>query len=183
MHNLVLPDTFVNGTSATTGGTWKAARGGGWYRIDFVAIPARWLSTVCAAAPAYSWDTHSASIDHVPVLLSLRRCPVQGPRLATWRTKPIPRTAGEDKKGVDLFNTILAAADVPPWTMPADKHHEQISKLVAFAAKEAFESPAARPFKTFISEASWSMVRRKHWIRTMLNNIRRSRGECQQQLA
>jgi len=91
MHGLVLPDTLVNKTTATTGGTWKAPRSGKWSRIDYIAVPAPWRATVASTSVAYDWDTHSTSVDHAPVFLYMRRCSSERPRLETWKQKALPK--------------------------------------------------------------------------------------------
>eukprot|EP00438_Fugacium_kawagutii_P019842 Skav227937 [mRNA] locus=scaffold146:464374:475885:- [translate_table: standard] len=170
-QNLILPSTFPDNHFGNSH-TWFHSSGKG-SRIDYIAIPLSWPTTLCR-----SWVDDDVEVgllrdDHRPVLLRAAWTS-QDTRMVPRRRRAAPRL------DVSQMTCIAGPSQCLPWDVDVHTHAEALQRHLAHQVRTgATPSSGSIPRKETMSKDTWDLVQSKRRARLQLSNLNKQHRAVQ----
>ena len=166
---------FLQGGSSWTSSTGAKAR------IDYVAIPRQWASSLVVAGTHGEIVLGSGDFTDHKVVYAKVRMRVPGARTNLLRKRRVCDTRAVVEGGcvIEQFRDELAKApEVPKW-VALDTHAELLAKWLRIKSAEYFSIPARCPRKPWITKRTFALIAQKQ---PMLRELSVIKGELKRAL-
>ena len=148
--------------------TWRSPNGCKEFRIDYVLVPVGWSEGASTKIDETALIV-SKKRDHFALELSLVPAMEPAERLV-WRRRAITsRALMEEEGAAEQFATAFGEFRDSPWHTHAHDHHANLVGEARRVVAEVFPVQDAGPNKRWISDDTWSSIRRRSNARTVMN--------------
>ena len=174
-------DQIASNTFFLQGGSSWTSSTGAQARIDYVAIPRLWASSLVVAGTHGEIVLGSGDFtDHKVVYAKVRmRAPAARTDLLRKPRVSDARAVVEGGCVIEQFREELAKApEIPKW-VALDTHAELLAKWLRIKSVEFFSIPARRPRKPWITKRTFVLIAQKQ---PMLRELSEIKGELKRTL-
>lgn len=164
-HGLWIPATF-SASQTGLGATWRHARGQ-WFRNDYVCIPSEWQLLACRSWVSEDIDVGLIKEDHRAAVVHVCR------KLVPFGGLHMPKHNKLTLDNVDP--SCLTGIDQPGWQLDVHTHTAMLQDSLVDTLWSNQSPPTCKPFKTTMTDLTWTMVQEKRACRNLLHE--RSRAQ------
>ena len=174
-------DQIASNTFFLQGGSSWTSSTGAQARIDYVAIPRQWASSLVVAGTHGEIVLGSGDFTDHKVVYAKVRMRAPGARTDLLRKPRVcdARAVVEGGCVIEQFREELAKApEIPKW-VALDAHAELLAKWLRIKSAEFFSIPARRPRKPWITRRTFALIAQKQ---PMLRELSVIKGELKRTL-
>eukprot|EP00929_Paragymnodinium_shiwhaense_P026639 TRINITY_DN15801_c0_g2_i5.p1 TRINITY_DN15801_c0_g2~~TRINITY_DN15801_c0_g2_i5.p1 ORF type:complete len:1096 (-),score=192.67 TRINITY_DN15801_c0_g2_i5:2335-5622(-) len=170
--DLCIPHTYIDyniqGELETT------CFSGGESKIDYIMVPAGWLSSTKSSAVLDDVDPTLGKLDHCPVSTTMVR-PTTKPKAIKGRHQlPYDIAQVKDKKNADKVKAIMDDAPKPEWHVDQNAHLHMINQHMVARLTEEFPKSKKKQRPDWMAADTIKLIEEKHGCYKQLRKLRKT---------
>ena len=165
--DLCLPATFAQ-YQKNDGFTWHIGLPGQ-SRIDFVAVPQSWLSSVQSAQVLLDLDLISEA-DHQAVCLDLAMHCRSGLSRSTPKLRLSPHKLKDPSRVMGFMQDLQQLTSVP-WTSGVGVHCELLVSTLQSLAHKHFPADTKPQHRPFLTSSTWDLITARHALHRTCDHL------------